>query len=147
MKRESKAYSFKEQQEEKQLRKELEEKRKKAGVNKAPELSDKQKEVMRVELEKEGAIRTTLSKVSVIFAFDSLFLDHSRHWFTFSTDERTVERNYIAHTWGGYRKRSFVVSKISFSVAVDIEEFAIAPSGETAPRSVHRTPQMRRLEK
>jgi len=64
MKRESKAYSFKEQQEEIQLRKELEEKKKKAGLIKAPELSEKQKEVMRVELEKEAAIRMKLMKVS-----------------------------------------------------------------------------------
>ena len=63
MKRESKVYSFKEQQEEMQLRKELEEKKKKAGLIKAPELNEKQKETMRLELEKETAIRTKLRKV------------------------------------------------------------------------------------
>ena len=66
MKRESKAYSFKEQQEEMQLRKELEDEKKKAGLIKAPELSDKQKEIVRVELEKEAAIRTRLRKVSAL---------------------------------------------------------------------------------
>lgn len=65
MKRESKAYSFKEQQEEMQLRKELEEKKKKAGKIKAPEYSEKQKEAIRLELEKESVIRNKLKNVSV----------------------------------------------------------------------------------
>lgn len=65
MKRESKAYSFKEQQEEMQLRKEIEEKKKKAGKIKPLEYSDKQKEIIRVELEKESAIRNKLKTVSI----------------------------------------------------------------------------------
>jgi hypothetical protein len=58
MKRESKAYSYKEQVEEMQLRKELAEKRKKKGVKDEPEMSQKQKEAKRLQLEKEAAIRS-----------------------------------------------------------------------------------------
>ncbi|KAK6638077.1 hypothetical protein RUM44_008502 [Polyplax serrata] len=69
MKRESKVYSFKEQLEELQLRRELEEKKRKSGKVKEPELTPKQKEMIRVQLEKESAIRTKLqglkSKISV----------------------------------------------------------------------------------
>lgn len=65
MKRESKAYSFKEQQEEIFLRKEIEEKKIKEGKLKKPELSLKQKEVMVVELEKESKIRNKLKIVSI----------------------------------------------------------------------------------
>lgn len=64
IKRESKAYSFKEQQEEIQIRKEIEEKKRKAGVIKAPEMSEKQKETMRHELEKEAVIRNKVKAVS-----------------------------------------------------------------------------------
>lgn len=71
MKRESKAYSFKEQQEEIQLRKELEEKKKKAGKVKAFEFSDKQKEIIRLELEKETKIREKLKQVSGVRVFQT----------------------------------------------------------------------------
>lgn len=64
MKRESKVYSFKEQQEELALRRELEEKKRKEGKIKQPELTPKQKEAMRLQLEKEGIIRTALTVVS-----------------------------------------------------------------------------------
>lgn len=64
MKRESKAYSFKEQQEEMQLRKEIEEKKRKAGLIKEPEMSEKQKEGIKNELEKESVIRNKLKAVS-----------------------------------------------------------------------------------
>ncbi|XP_065343673.1 stalled ribosome sensor GCN1 isoform X1 [Cloeon dipterum] len=60
MKRESKAYSYKEQVEEMQLRKELAEKRKKQGLKVEPELSQKQKEAIRLQLEKESAVRSRL---------------------------------------------------------------------------------------
>lgn len=61
MKRESKVYSYKEQMEELALRRELEEKKRREGKLKEPELNPKQKEAMRVQLEKESAIRTRLT--------------------------------------------------------------------------------------
>ncbi len=65
MKRESRVYSYQEQMEELQLRRELEEKRKREGKYKEPELNPKQKEAIRLQMEKEGAIR---SKVSILNA-------------------------------------------------------------------------------
>lgn len=65
MKRESKAYSFKEQQEEIMLRKEIEAKKIKEGKIKKPELSAKQKEAISLELEKEANIRNKLKSVSI----------------------------------------------------------------------------------
>lgn len=65
MKRESKAYSFKEQQEEIILRKEIEAKKIKEGKIKKPELSAKQKEAIVIELEKETSIRNKLKSVSI----------------------------------------------------------------------------------
>lgn len=65
MKRESKAYSYKEQQEEIILRKEIEAKKIKEGKIKKPELSAKQKEAMVIELEKETSIRNKLKSVSI----------------------------------------------------------------------------------
>lgn len=64
MKRESKVYSFKEQLEELQLRRELEEKKRKAGKLKEPELTPKQKELIRLQFEKENAIRTRLRELN-----------------------------------------------------------------------------------
>ncbi|KAL0272371.1 UNVERIFIED_CONTAM: hypothetical protein PYX00_005366 [Menopon gallinae] len=64
LKRESKVYSYKEQIEEMQLRRELEEKKRKAGKLKEPELTPKQKELMRVQLEKENAIRSRLKSLN-----------------------------------------------------------------------------------
>ncbi|XP_041977566.1 eIF-2-alpha kinase activator GCN1 isoform X2 [Aricia agestis] len=61
LKRESKAYSYKEQLEELQLRRELEEKRKKEGKVKEVQLSAKQKEAMKLQLAKESAIRERLT--------------------------------------------------------------------------------------
>ncbi|CAG2063309.1 unnamed protein product, partial [Timema podura] len=63
MKRESKVYSYKEQLEEIQLRRELEDKKRKQGKLKEPELTVKQKEAMRLQLEKESAIRSKLTQV------------------------------------------------------------------------------------
>jgi hypothetical protein len=129
MKRESKAYSFKEQQEEMQLRKELEEKKKKAGLIKAPELSDKQKEVMRIELEKETAIRMKLQKVSYYFALPLLYFVFNANLVgTLLADERTIERGNVTDSRSGHRKRSFVIAEISFSTAYHTEEHAI-PAG------------------
>ncbi|KAL1132575.1 hypothetical protein AAG570_010527, partial [Ranatra chinensis] len=62
IKRESKVYSFKEQQEEIALRKELEDKKRKQGKITEPELTPKQKEAMRLQLEKEAAIRSRLTQ-------------------------------------------------------------------------------------
>lgn len=61
MKRESKAYSYKDQLEEIQLRKELEEQRKKAG--KGPKYTPKQIETMKNQLAKEAAIRTQVAEL------------------------------------------------------------------------------------
>ncbi|KAJ1530782.1 hypothetical protein ONE63_005633 [Megalurothrips usitatus] len=61
VKRENKAYSYKEQLEEMALRRELEEKKRREGKLKEPELNPKQKEAMKVQLEKESAIRSKLA--------------------------------------------------------------------------------------
>lgn len=72
MKRESKVYSYKEQLEEIQLRRELEEKKRKQGKLKEPELTPKQKEILRLQLEKESGIRAKLTQVC-ISSFSNLF--------------------------------------------------------------------------
>ena len=64
MKRESKVYSFKEQQEELQLRRELYEKRKKEGKIKEPKLTPKQEEAVKAQVAKENAIRKWLSALN-----------------------------------------------------------------------------------
>ncbi|XP_075992954.1 lethal (3) 80Fj [Anticarsia gemmatalis] len=61
MKRESKAYSYKEQLEELQLRREIEEKKRREGKIKQVPLSAKQKEAIKAQLAKESAIRQRLS--------------------------------------------------------------------------------------
>lgn len=61
MKRESKVYSFKEQQEELQLRRELYEKQKKEGKIKEPKLTPKQEEAVKLQFAKESATRKRLS--------------------------------------------------------------------------------------
>jgi hypothetical protein len=66
IKRESKAYSYKEQMEELQLIRELEEKRIREGKKKAPEMTPKQKEAIRVQLEKESAIRSKVAALDVV---------------------------------------------------------------------------------
>lgn len=57
IRRENKAYSYKEQIEELQLRREIEEKKRKEGKLKAPQLTPKQKEAIKNQTEKENAIR------------------------------------------------------------------------------------------
>lgn len=64
VKRESKVYSYKEQLEELQLRRELEEKRRKQGKLKEPQLTPKQKETLRLQLQRESAIRARLTEVT-----------------------------------------------------------------------------------
>lgn len=66
IKRESQAYSYKEQMEELQLIRELEEKRRREGKIKAPELTPKQKEAIRVQTEKENAIRNRVAALDVV---------------------------------------------------------------------------------
>ncbi|XP_045785525.1 eIF-2-alpha kinase activator GCN1 isoform X2 [Maniola jurtina] len=63
LKRESKAYSYKEQLEELQLRREIDEKRRKEGKLKEVPLSAKQKEAMKAQLAKEDAIRERLTEL------------------------------------------------------------------------------------
>ena len=63
MKRESKAYSFKEQQEELQLRRELYEKKKREGKIKEPKLTPKQEEILKTQIAKESAIRKRLTEL------------------------------------------------------------------------------------
>lgn len=64
MKRESKLYSYKDQMEELQLRRELEERKRREGKIKQPELTPKQKEMIRVQLKKEAAIRARLAEIN-----------------------------------------------------------------------------------
>lgn len=64
MKRENKAYSYKEQLEELQLRREIEEKKRKEGKLKAPQLTPKQKEAIKLQTDKENAIRSRLSELN-----------------------------------------------------------------------------------
>ena len=65
MKRESKAYSYKEQMEELELKKELSKKKKgkDSGRLDLDGLTPKQKEIVRLELEKEEGIRFKLKEV------------------------------------------------------------------------------------
>ncbi|XP_038215346.1 eIF-2-alpha kinase activator GCN1 [Zerene cesonia] len=64
LKRESKAYSYKEQLEELQLRREIEEKRRKEGKVKEVPLSAKQKEAIKVQMAKEAAVRERLTALN-----------------------------------------------------------------------------------
>lgn len=89
MKRESKAYSYKEQQEEIMLRKEIEAKKIKEGKLKKPELSAKQKEAMAVELEKESEIRNKLKSVSV-FRYNLVLLNYYKQ---FNLNYRIINNN------------------------------------------------------
>lgn len=65
MKRESKAYSYKEQLEELQLRRELEDRKRKQGKSTETPLSAKQKEAIKTQLAKEATIRQRLSELYV----------------------------------------------------------------------------------
>lgn len=68
LKRESKAYSYKEQLEELQLRRELEEKKRKEGKIKEPQYTPKQLEAIKNQKTKEQAIRNKLTEVmNIIF--------------------------------------------------------------------------------
>ncbi|XP_063983766.1 stalled ribosome sensor GCN1 [Diachasmimorpha longicaudata] len=64
MKRESKVYSFKEQQEELQLRRELYEKRKREGKIKEQKLTPKQEEAIKAQVTRENAIRKRLKDLN-----------------------------------------------------------------------------------
>ncbi|CAH0556041.1 unnamed protein product [Brassicogethes aeneus] len=66
LKRESKAYSYKEQLEELQLRRELEEKRKKEGKVKPPQFTPKQLEAIKNQKVKEQGIRDRLTQLNTI---------------------------------------------------------------------------------
>lgn len=65
MKRESKAYSYKEQLEELQLRREIEEKKRKEGKVVEPKFTPKQVEAIKNQTIKEQAIRSKLTEVSI----------------------------------------------------------------------------------
>ncbi|XP_006818140.1 LOW QUALITY PROTEIN: stalled ribosome sensor GCN1-like [Saccoglossus kowalevskii] len=65
MRRENKAYSYKEQLMEMELRKELEKKKAAKTGKKEPQLSKKQQEIMQAELEKESTIRKKMKKLDV----------------------------------------------------------------------------------
>jgi hypothetical protein len=75
LKRESKVYSYKEQLEELQLRRELEEKKKKDGKTKPPRFTPKQLEAIKNQKTKEQAIRSRLTIVSLQFACDPCLID------------------------------------------------------------------------
>lgn len=64
MKRENKTYSYKEQLEELQLRREIEEKRRKEGKAKPPQLTPKQQEAIKNQTEKEKAIKNRLKALN-----------------------------------------------------------------------------------
>lgn len=63
-KRENKTYSYKEQLEEIQLRREIEEKKRKEGTWKPPQLTPKQKEAIKNQTEKEKAIKQRLQTLN-----------------------------------------------------------------------------------
>lgn len=60
LKRENKVYSYKEQLEELQLRREIEEKRRKEGKAKPPRLTPKQQDAIKLQTDKENAIKNRL---------------------------------------------------------------------------------------
>uniref|UniRef100_A0A1B0AHF4 TOG domain-containing protein n=1 Tax=Glossina pallidipes TaxID=7398 RepID=A0A1B0AHF4_GLOPL len=64
IKRENKVYSYKEQLEELQLRREIEEKRRKEGRAKPPQLTPKQQEAIRNQTEKESQIKKRLQALN-----------------------------------------------------------------------------------
>lgn len=65
LKRENKAYSYKEQLEELQLRREIEEKKRKEGkLTKTPQLTPKQKEAIKNQTDKENAIKQRLRNMN-----------------------------------------------------------------------------------
>lgn len=66
LKRESKVYSYQEQLEEQQLRRELEEKKRKAGKVKLPQYTPKQLEAIKNQRLKEQDIRNRLTEVILI---------------------------------------------------------------------------------
>lgn len=63
-KRENKVYSYKEQLEEIQLRREIEERKRKDGTWKPPQLTQKQQEAIKNQTEKERAIKERLSELN-----------------------------------------------------------------------------------
>lgn len=64
LKRESKVYSYKDQLEELQLRRELEEKKRKEGKIKPPQYTPKQLEAIKTQRVKEQEIRNRLTEVN-----------------------------------------------------------------------------------
>lgn len=74
LKRESKAYSYKEQLEELQLRRELEEKKRKEGKIKEPQYTPKQLEAIKNQRMKEQTIRNRLREVSLFVVFVVSFM-------------------------------------------------------------------------
>ncbi|KAG8189603.1 hypothetical protein JTE90_018959 [Oedothorax gibbosus] len=69
MKRESKLYSYKDQMEEIELKKEIEAKKRAKGIVKEPELTKKQLEAKANQLERESIIRAKIKKLDAHFQF------------------------------------------------------------------------------
>lgn len=64
LRRENKAYTYKQQLEEIQLRREIEEKKRKEGKLKPPQFTPKQKEAIKLQTDKENAIRVKCKELS-----------------------------------------------------------------------------------
>lgn len=90
IRRENKAYSYKEQLEELQLRREIEEQKRKEGKLKPPQLTPKQKEAIKNQTEKENAIRLKCKGLNddllnVISQIEGSISGNSKHfslWFS-----------------------------------------------------------------
>ncbi|CRL07624.1 CLUMA_CG020589, isoform A [Clunio marinus] len=88
IRRENKAYSYKEQLEELQLRREIEEKKRKEGKLKAPQLTPKQKEAIKNQTDKENTIRIKCKELNeslkkIISQIEGSVKGNSRHFALF----------------------------------------------------------------
>ena len=88
IRRENKAYTYKEQLEELQLKREIEEKKRKEGKFKPPQLTPKQKEAIKNQTEKENAIRGKCkvlndSLLKVVSQIEGSIRGNSKHFSLF----------------------------------------------------------------